>query len=77
MDMLYKYKEAFSLRGEIGTFPNIEVGIDVTDKSPFFIRPNHVREEDKKVIDKRDEVFMLFRYIERRIFSIFQSRDVG
>ena len=25
MDMLYKYKEAFSLRDEIGTFPNIEV----------------------------------------------------
>ena len=52
MDMLYKYKEAFSLRNEIGTFPNVEVGIYVTDKSPFFIRPNHVREEDKKVIDK-------------------------
>ena len=52
MDMLYKYKEAFSLRDEIGTCPNIEVGIDVTDNSPFFIRPYHVREEDKKVIDK-------------------------
>ena len=24
MDMLYKYKEAFSLRDEIGTCPNIE-----------------------------------------------------
>ena len=52
MEMLYKYKEAFSLRDEIGTYRNIEVGIDVTDKSPFFIRPYHVREEDKKVIDK-------------------------
>ena len=52
MDMLYKYKEAFSLRDEIGTCPNIEVGIDMTDKSPFFIRPYHVGEEDKKVIDK-------------------------
>ena len=31
---------------------NKEVGIDMTDKSPFFIRPYHVREEDKKVIDK-------------------------
>ena len=35
MDMLYYYKEAFSLRDKIGTCPNIEVGIDVTDKSPF------------------------------------------
>ena len=52
MDMLYKYKEAFSLRDEIGTCPNIEVGIEVTDRSPFFIRPYHVREEDKEVIDK-------------------------
>ena len=36
----------------IGLCPHTEVGIDVTDKSPFFIRPYHVREEDKKVIDK-------------------------
>ena len=39
MDMLYKYKEAFSLRDEIGTCPNVEVEIEVMDKSPFFIRP--------------------------------------
>ena len=39
-------------RDEIGMCPNIEVGIDVTDKSPFFIRPYHIREEDKKLIDK-------------------------
>ena len=37
-DMLYRYKEAFSLRDEIGTCPNIEVEIDVTDKSPFFYK---------------------------------------
>ena len=52
MEMLYKYREAFSLRDEIGTCPNIEVEIKVTDKSPFFIRPYHVREEDKAFIDK-------------------------
>ena len=52
MDMLFKFREAFSLRDEIGTCPNIEVEIDVTDKSPFFIRPYHVREEDKAFIDK-------------------------
>ena len=44
MDMLYKYKDAYSLRDEIGTCPNIEVEIDITDKSPFFIRPYHVKE---------------------------------
>ena len=52
MDMLFKYKEAFSLRDEIGTCPNIEVEIEVTDKSPFFIRPYHVREEDKAIINR-------------------------
>ena len=52
MDMLYKYKEALSLRDEIGMCPNIEIEIDVMDKSPFFIRPYHVREEDKNLIDK-------------------------
>ena len=36
MDMLYRYKEAFSLRDEIGTCPNVEVEINATDKSPFF-----------------------------------------
>ena len=52
MDMLFNYKEAFSLGDEIGTCPNIEVEIDVTDKSQFFIRPYHVREEDKAFTDK-------------------------
>ena len=52
MDMLFEYEEAFSLRDEMGTCPNNEVEIDVTDKSPFFIRPYHVREEDKAFIDK-------------------------
>ena len=46
MDMLYKYKDAFSLEDEIGTCPNIEVKIDATDTSPFFIRPYHIKEED-------------------------------
>ena len=36
MDKFYKYKDTFSLRDEIGTCPNIEVQIDVADKSPFF-----------------------------------------
>ena len=52
MNMLYRYKEAFSLRDEIGTCPDIELEIDVTDKSPFFIRPYHVREKDKAFIGK-------------------------
>ena len=50
--MLYKYKEAFSPWDEIGTYHNTEVEIDVMDKSPFFIRPYHVKDKDKALIDK-------------------------
>ena len=39
IEIIYKYKEVFRLRNEIGTCSNIEVEIDVMDKSPFFIRP--------------------------------------
>ena len=46
MKMLYEYKDVFSLRDEIGTCPNIEVNIEVTDNLPFFIQPYHVKEED-------------------------------
>ena len=35
MEMLYEYKDVFNLRDEIGTCPNIEVNIEVTDSSPF------------------------------------------
>ena len=40
------------LRGEIGTCPNIEVEIEITAKSAFFIRPYHVKEEDKNMLNK-------------------------
>ena len=46
MDMPYKYKDAFSLRDEIGTCLNTEVEIGVTYKSPVIIR----LEIDKKKI---------------------------
>ena len=51
-ELIYKYKDAFSLRDEIGTCPNIEIEIDVTDKTPFFIRPFHAKEENKNILDK-------------------------
>ena len=50
--LIYNYKDTFSLRDELGTCPNIEVEIEVTDRSPFFIRPFHAREGDKAMLDK-------------------------
>ena len=51
-NLIYDYKDAFSLRDEIGMCPNTKVEIDVTDNSPFFIRPFHAKEEDKTILDK-------------------------
>ena len=70
--MLYKYREAFSLRDEIGTCPNIKVEIDVTDKSQFFLRPYHVREEDKAFIDKEMK-WLCYMGILKEGFSAYSS----
>ena len=72
MDMLFKYKEAFSLGDEIGTCPNIEVEIEVTDKSLFFIRPYHVGQEDKAIIDKEMKG-LCYMGILREGFSAYSS----
>ena len=51
-DLVYKYKDTFSLRDKIGLCPNIKIEINVTDKSPFFIRPFHANEEGKVILDR-------------------------
>ena len=51
-DLLYKYKDAFSLRDEIGLCPNIEIEIDITDKSLFVFRLLDANEENKMILDK-------------------------
>ena len=56
----------------LGTYPNIEVEIDVMDKSPFFIRPYHVREEDKALIDKEMK-WLSYLGILKEGFSAYSS----
>ena len=51
--LIYDYKDAFSLRDEIGMCPNIMVEIVVMDNSPFLIRPFHAKEENKATLDKK------------------------
>ena len=50
--VLLKYIAAFSLRDEIGLCPNMEVELELTDTSPFFIRPFLIKESEKEVVDK-------------------------
>ena len=73
MEMLHKYKEAFSLRDEIGTCPNIEVEIDIMNKSPFFIRPYHVKEEDKTLNDQEMKWLCYLGILNER-FSAYSSQ---
>ena len=56
-NLIYDYKDAFSLRDEIGMCPNIKGEIDVTHNSPFCIRPFHAKEEDKTILDKEMKRF--------------------
>ena len=52
--------------------PNIEVEIDITDKSPFFIRLFHDREEDKALLDK-DMKRLCYIGILKEGFSAYSS----
>ena len=71
-ELVYKYKDMFTLRDEIGMCPNIEVEIDVMDKSPFFIRPFHAKEEDKTILDK-DMKRLCYLGILKERFSAYSS----
>ena len=50
--LLYKNKKAFSLRDEIGLCQNMEIELELTDETPFFIRPSPIKESDKDFVDK-------------------------
>ena len=43
MDILYKIKDTFSLKHEIGTCPSIKVEIDITDKPLFPLEHNTLK----------------------------------
>ena len=48
-----QFTDVFSLRNEIGTCLFIEVHLKLKDETPFFVRPYPMREEQKKVIQKK------------------------
>ena len=55
MMMIIRYRDAFSLRDEIGNCPNLKADIKVIDESPFFVRPFPLSESDKPFMDKQME----------------------
>ena len=55
MKMILKYRDAFSLRDEIGECPDLVADIKVIDESPFFVRPFPLSETDKPFMDQQME----------------------
>ena len=75
--MIYKYKDAFSVRDEIGTCPNMEIDIDVTDKTPFFIRLSRVKEDDKRILDKEMKRLCYLGILKEGFFSLLKYSNVN
>ena len=55
MKMILRYRDAFSLRDEIGGCPNLKADIKVIDESPFFVRPFPISEADKPFMENQME----------------------
>ena len=55
MKLVVKYRDAFSLRDEIGACPNLTADIQVIDESSFFVRPFPLSEPDKVFMDDQME----------------------
>ena len=54
-------------------FTHTELEIDLMDKSPFFIRPYHVKEEDKAFIHKEMKCLCYFGILKEE-FSAYSSQ---
>ena len=72
MDILYRYKNALSLRDEIGTCPNVKVEINVVDKILFFIAVCYVKEDDKQIMDEEIKVLCHLSIL-KSFFSAYSS----
>ena len=74
--MLIKYRDAFSLRDEIGECPNLEADIKVIDESPFFVRPFPISESDKPFMDKQMERLVSLRILRNTSLVMLITRKL-
>ena len=72
MDILYKYKDTFSLRYEVGTFPNIEVEIDVKTNHHSSLCHIMLRGEDRNILDRKMKR-LCYLDILKEVFSAYSS----
>ena len=55
--------------------PNTKVEIDMVDKSQFFLRPYHVKEKDKKTLNKGSEKISPYGNSLTRLLNIFKPSN--
>ena len=66
-DLLEKYKKAFSLRDEIGLAQDMQIELELTDTTPFFIRPFSVKEDMKAKIDKEMNKLVILGILKKEL----------
>ena len=66
-DLLEEYKKAFSLRDEIGLAQGMEINLELTDTTPFFIRPFTVKEDMKPNIDKEMNKLVILGILKKEL----------
>ena len=69
MSLIMKYKQAFSLRDEIGHCPNLKADIKIIEDSSFFVRPFPISEADKPFMDRQMERLVSLGILTRRSTS--------
>ena len=69
IQILIEYRDAFSLRDEIGTCPHMEVELELTDTTPFFIRPFPIAEAEKVLVDKEMKKGVLLGILKKSMSS--------
>ena len=69
MKLILKYRDAFSLRDEIGECPNLVADIKVIDESPFFVRPFPLSETDRPFMDKQMKRLVSLRILKKNSTS--------
>lgn len=71
--LLLKHQQAFSLYGELGDCSQFEVSIDLTDTTPFFIRPYPIAEEHKRLIDHELGKLVKLGILQKGVNSAYSS----
>ena len=67
--MILRYRDAFSLRDEIGGCPNLKADIKVIDESPFFVRPFPISEADKPFMENQMGRLVAFGILSKNSMS--------